>query len=88
MGVNTIKSLRVFERIMLMLTPVKYQPDTGYLRKVDINMVHLFTAVQLTCLFGLFMVKNSSTLAVFFPLVIVAMRCDEHAKLVPIYVTF
>lgn len=34
MGVDSLKGLQLFDRILIMFMPVKYQPDYVYLRKV------------------------------------------------------
>lgn len=34
MGVSSLKGLQFFDRIMIMLMPVKYQPDYMFLRQV------------------------------------------------------
>ena len=70
MGINALFTVSITERVMLWITPVKHQPDTKYLRKVDLKMVHLFTFIQVVCLFGLFAIKSSGTMSILFPVMI------------------
>lgn len=46
MGIAALGGIQFFDRLLLMLTPMKYQPDYAYLRHVSIKRVHLFTLVQ------------------------------------------
>ena len=50
--------------------PKKYQPDFPYLRKVPIARVHLFTVCQLGCFVMLWLVKEISTISIFFPIMV------------------
>jgi hypothetical protein len=50
--------------------PKKYQPDFPYLRKVPIHRVHLFTVCQLGCFAMLWIVKEISTISIFFPIMV------------------
>jgi len=70
MGINALFTVSITERLLLWITPVKHQPDTKYLRKVDLKMVHLFTFIQVVCLLGLFAVKSSGTMSILFPVMI------------------
>ncbi|KAK2587115.1 hypothetical protein KPH14_002879 [Odynerus spinipes] len=73
MGVASLKGLQFFDRILIMLMPVKYQPDYMFLRQVPLKRVHLFTAIQLTCLACLWIIKSFSTTSILFPLMLVVM---------------
>ncbi|XP_020292594.1 sodium-driven chloride bicarbonate exchanger isoform X3 [Pseudomyrmex gracilis] len=73
MGVASLKGLQFFDRILIMLMPVKYQPDYMFLRQVPLKRVHMFTAIQLTCLICLWLIKSFSSTSILFPLMLVVM---------------
>ncbi|KAL1124567.1 hypothetical protein AAG570_001191 [Ranatra chinensis] len=73
MGVASLKGLQFFDRILIMLMPVKYQPDHMFLRQVPLRRVHLFTLIQLACLIMLWVIKSFSTTSILFPLMLVVM---------------
>ncbi|XP_067210790.1 electroneutral sodium bicarbonate exchanger 1 isoform X8 [Linepithema humile] len=73
MGVASLKGLQFFDRILIMLMPVKYQPDYMFLRQVPLKRVHMFTAIQLTCLACLWLIKSFSSTSILFPLMLVVM---------------
>merc|ERR1711879_857965 len=58
---------------MGMFMPKKYQPDYPYLRHVTMNRVHLFTAIQIACFAGLWLIKSFSQTSILFPLMLVIM---------------
>lgn len=43
MGVASLKGLQFFDRIMIMLMPVKYQPDYMFLRQVNTKLLSIST---------------------------------------------
>ncbi|XP_018317409.1 sodium bicarbonate cotransporter 3 isoform X4 [Mycetomoellerius zeteki] len=73
MGVASLKGLQFFDRILIMLMPVKYQPDYMFLRQVPLKRVHMFTAIQLACLACLWIIKSFSHTSILFPLMLVVM---------------
>ncbi|XP_048508731.1 electroneutral sodium bicarbonate exchanger 1 isoform X4 [Athalia rosae] len=73
MGVASLKGLQFFDRILIMLMPVKYQPDYMFLRQVPIKRVHIFTIIQLACLICLWVIKSFSSTSILFPLMLVVM---------------
>ncbi|XP_014478578.1 PREDICTED: sodium bicarbonate cotransporter 3 isoform X6 [Dinoponera quadriceps] len=73
MGVASLKGLQFFDRILIMLMPVKYQPDYMFLRQVPLKRVHMFTVIQLACLACLWIIKSFSTTSILFPLMLVVM---------------
>ncbi|XP_045760756.1 sodium bicarbonate cotransporter 3 isoform X3 [Maniola jurtina] len=73
MGVASLKGLQFFDRILIMFMPQKYQPDHMFLRQVPIRRVHIFTAIQLTCLVCLWVIKSFSSTSILFPLMLVVM---------------
>ena len=58
------------QRVLIMLMPPKYQPDYMYLRHVPLRRVHLFTAIQVVCLIGLWVVKTIKEISIIFPLMV------------------
>uniref|UniRef100_A0A8D8W5I7 Anion exchange protein n=1 Tax=Cacopsylla melanoneura TaxID=428564 RepID=A0A8D8W5I7_9HEMI len=73
MGVASLKGLQFFDRILILLIPVKYQPDYMYLRQVPLKRVHLFTLIQLICLSVLWIIKSFRQTSILFPLMLVVM---------------
>ncbi|XP_011299159.1 electroneutral sodium bicarbonate exchanger 1 [Fopius arisanus] len=73
MGVASLKGLQFFDRILIMLMPVKYQPDYMFLRQVPLKRVHMFTLIQLACLVCLWTIKSFSSTSILFPLMLVVM---------------
>jgi len=58
------------QRVLIMFMPPKYQPDYMYLRHVPVRRVHLFTAIQIVCLIGLWVVKTIKQISIIFPLMV------------------
>ena len=58
------------DRILLLVMPAKYQPDFVYLRHVKTSRVHLFTLIQLLCFAGMWIVKQTKTTAIAFPIMV------------------
>ncbi|XP_055642605.1 electroneutral sodium bicarbonate exchanger 1 isoform X15 [Toxorhynchites rutilus septentrionalis] len=73
MGSASLKGLQFFDRLLIMLMPIKYQPDYMFLRQVPIRRVHLFTLIQLACLIMLWVIKSFSSTSILFPLMLVVM---------------
>nr|CAH8866900.1 unnamed protein product [Trichobilharzia regenti] len=73
MGISSMYGIQMFQRISLLFMPVKYQPDYPYLRHVSLRRVHLFTAIQVTCLVMLWVIKSIDVLAILFPIMVLAM---------------
>uniref|UniRef100_A0A8D2LM63 Anion exchange protein n=1 Tax=Varanus komodoensis TaxID=61221 RepID=A0A8D2LM63_VARKO len=67
MGVSSLRGIQFFDRLKLFAMPTKHQPDFIYLRHVPLRKVHLFTAIQLTCLVLLWVIKASRA-AIIFPM--------------------
>ncbi|WAR10334.1 S4A7-like protein [Mya arenaria] len=63
--------LKFIDRLGLLFMPAKYQPDLPYLRHVQINRVHLFTALQIICLAVLWVVKMIKSMSIAFPVMVV-----------------
>jgi hypothetical protein len=72
MGITSLTSIQLWERIQLLLMEPKLYPPTSYVRQVPMAKVHAFTIIQVICLVFLMVVKKSP-FAMCFPLVIVMM---------------
>ncbi|KHJ88221.1 anion exchange protein [Oesophagostomum dentatum] len=73
MGISALGGIQLFDRILLLLMPMKYQPDTIYIRHVPIKKIHLFTAFQVGCLAVLWTVKSIKSTSISFPIMLVVM---------------
>ncbi|KAI6220175.1 Anion exchange protein [Aphelenchoides besseyi] len=73
MGIMALGGIQLFDRILLLLMPMKYQPDTIYIRHVPINVIHMFTACQVVCLALLWTVKSIKSTSILFPIMLVVM---------------
>ncbi len=69
MGVVSMRGNQFFERLSLWATDPALYPSSHYVRRVPTGVMHLFTATQLGCLVGLWVVKSSAW-AILFPLFI------------------
>jgi len=61
---------QLVQRVLIMLMPPKYQPDYMYLRHVPLRRVHLFTAIQIVCLIGLWVIKTIKQISIIFPVMV------------------
>ncbi|XP_055296351.1 sodium-driven chloride bicarbonate exchanger-like isoform X9 [Sitodiplosis mosellana] len=73
MGAASLKGLQLFDRIMIIFMPVKYQPDYLFLRQVPLKRVHIFTLIQFACLAVLWVIKSYFYTSILFPLMLVVM---------------
>ncbi|KAJ7338298.1 hypothetical protein JRQ81_011107 [Phrynocephalus forsythii] len=69
MGVAALSSIQFTDRLQLLLTPAKHQPDFIYLRHVPLRHVHLFTSIQVLCLAILWIIKSTAA-AIIFPVML------------------
>ncbi len=60
------------QRVLIMLMPVKYQPDYMFLRHVPLYRVHLFTVIQVLCLGALCVIKEIKSISIVFPIMVSA----------------
>ena len=67
MGVQSLKGLQFFERILLLFIPHKHQPDYVFLKYVPLMRVHMFTLIQLLSLVGLWVTKSNPSTSIAFP---------------------
>ena len=73
MGVSGVNAIQLFDRIQLMLMPVKHHPRVGYTCRVRTLKMHMFTLVQLGGLGVLWAVKSIPSIALAFPFFVAAM---------------
>ncbi|PAV90244.1 hypothetical protein WR25_18242 [Diploscapter pachys] len=73
MGISALGGIQLYDRLLLLLMPMKYQPDTIYIRHVPIKKIHLFTMFQLGCLIILWVVKSIKSTSILFPIMLVVM---------------
>ncbi|CAG0917417.1 unnamed protein product [Notodromas monacha] len=73
MGLSSLNGIQVFQRILIMFMPAKYQPDRPFLRKVSMTRVHMFTCVQLACFALLWTVKSFEQTSILFPIMLIVM---------------
>lgn len=74
MGISALGGIQLFDRILLLFMPMKYQPDTIYIRHVPIRVIHRFTLCQVTCLAVLWVVKSIKATSIAFPVMLVRDR--------------
>ena len=72
MGVSGMNGVQFFDRLTLMLMPVKHHPNVSYVKVVKTWRLHLFTVLQGLGLVILWIVKSTSA-ALAFPFFVVAM---------------
>jgi hypothetical protein len=58
------------QRILILLMPVKHQPDYKFLRHVNLKRVHLFTILQILSTSLLFVIKYTDFIAISFPIMV------------------
>jgi len=58
--------------MLLLLMPIKYQPDYIYLRHVTTSRVHYFTLLQITCSAAMWAVKSVKATSIAFPLMVLS----------------
>lgn len=73
MGISALGGIQLFDRTLLLFMPMKYQPDTIYIRHVPIKKIHLFTAFQIGCLALLWVIKSIKSTSILFPIMLVVM---------------
>jgi solute carrier family 4 (sodium bicarbonate cotransporter), member 7 len=69
-GNTKISGIELYQRILLLFMPMKYQPDTEYIRNVPISVIHKFTMFQVGCLILLWVIKSIKITSIAFPLMV------------------
>ncbi|XP_018336032.1 band 3 anion transport protein isoform X2 [Agrilus planipennis] len=65
MGIASTTGIQFFERCRLLFMPAKYHHQASYVRKVRTWKMHLFTAIQLSCLVFLWVIKETKASLAF-----------------------
>ncbi|CAH1797121.1 unnamed protein product [Owenia fusiformis] len=73
MGIGSLKNVQLVQRLLLLFTPSKYQPDYAYLRHVDTKRVHLLTIIQVICIALLWVVRSVKKISIIFPLMLLVL---------------
>lgn len=73
MGVSSLKGMQLVSRCLIILMPIKYQPDYIFLRHVRTRRVHFFTVIQVVCLALLWVIKTVNAISIAFPIMVLAM---------------
>ena len=69
-GVSSLAGVEFVERMALLVTPAKYQPDLMFLRHVRISRIHMFTAIQIFAIAAMWIIKSIQAASILFPLLI------------------
>ncbi|XP_048237893.1 anion exchange protein 2-like isoform X2 [Haliotis rufescens] len=72
LGVSSLNGVQFFQRIKLLLMPVKHHPEFGFVRRVRTLKMHIFTVIQLVCLVILWVIKSTQG-ALAFPFVLLLL---------------
>jgi len=62
--------VQFYDRVLIVLMPVKYQPDYIYLRHVKLLRVHLFTFIQIICFAVMWVIKTIKETSIAFPVMV------------------
>ncbi|XP_074641945.1 anion exchange protein 3-like isoform X2 [Tubulanus polymorphus] len=72
MGIASLNGIQFYDRLKLLLMPVKHHPDSAYARQVKTWRMNLYTSIQLIFLAILWAVK-STVAALGFPFVLILL---------------
>uniref|UniRef100_A0A915KC84 Bicarbonate transporter-like transmembrane domain-containing protein n=1 Tax=Romanomermis culicivorax TaxID=13658 RepID=A0A915KC84_ROMCU len=67
LGVTSMLGVQFLHRLTLILLPQKYYPDYPYCQQVSMWRMHFFSFIQLSCLIVLWLCKNTKSLSLAFP---------------------
>lgn len=73
MGITSLPGVQFYDRLLIVLMPVKYQPDNIYLRHVKLLRVHLFTLIQFVCFVVMWVIKTIKETSITFPVMLIAL---------------
>lgn len=73
MGITSLPGVQFYDRLLIVLMPVKYQPDNIYLRHVKLLRVHLFTLIQFVCFVVMWVIKSIKETSITFPVMLIAL---------------
>lgn len=73
MGATSLPGVQLYDRLLITMMPVKYQPDVIYLRHVKLSRVHFFTFIQFVCFAAMWIIKSVKTTSITFPVMLLAL---------------
>ena len=73
MGISSLNGIQMFDRMLLLMMPKKYQPDYPFLRAIPTSRVHLFTVLQLLCFVTLWLIQTFKESSILFPIMLVLL---------------
>jgi len=62
--------VQFYDRLLMVVMPVKYQPDYIYLRHVKLLRIHLFTLIQFICFVVMWVIKSVKETSITFPVMV------------------
>jgi len=62
--------VQFYDRLLMVVMPVKYQPDYIYLRHVKLLRIHLFTLIQFICFVVMWVIKTVKETSITFPVMV------------------
>lgn len=71
MGINSLNGIQMFDRILLMFMPKKYQPEYSFLKKIPLKRVNLFSFIQVLCFIVLWLIQEFKAVSILFPIMLV-----------------
>lgn len=76
MGISSLNGIQFMHRIVIMFMPEKHQPDYIFLRHVRTCKVHLFTAIQISSIALLWLIKSDKRISILFPIMVVLLKIE------------
>ncbi|CAG7833126.1 unnamed protein product [Allacma fusca] len=73
MGVSSLSTTQLFDRVSLLFVPVKSHPQVPFVRRVKTWKMHMYTMIQLGCLGILWAVKSIRVAALAFPFILMLL---------------
>ncbi len=71
MGINSLNGIQMFDRILIMFMPKKYQPDFSFIKKLPLKRVNLFSLIQVLCFMVLWLIQEFQAVSILFPIMLV-----------------
>ncbi|KAI1711759.1 HCO3- transporter family domain-containing protein [Ditylenchus destructor] len=85
LGIMNLSGVQLVHRVVLFLIPEKYLPATPYTEQMSIWRMHLYTWIQIGCLFLVYAVKYFKKTALAFPFVLMLFIILRHTVLPKIF---
>ena len=71
MGINSLNGIQMFDRILIMFMPKKYQPDFSFIKKLPLKRVNRFSLIQVLCFMVLWLIQEFQAVSILFPIMLV-----------------